>query len=638
MNTLRTHIAACVLLLWPGWTLAQQTQAAAESAAQAATPGGNNKPARKVTDKDRRRATKLFLEATKLYQKEQFDAALRDYKQAAALDPGNQNFAAAAEVARSHEVTDLIQTAAKARIKGDSSAERAALEKAAQLDPRNIQIAEHLRQMADDVAASRTSPLYDEQLRSLGPAPSLEPTAGKNSFHLKADRRQVIQTVFRSFGIDASVDQTVTGPPVRFDMDDATFDKAMEAVNLVTDSFTVPLDAHRALVAKDTRENRQQFMRQEFETVYLGGMSTTEMTDIGNMAKNVFQMQQVAVQQSAGTMTVRASTDKLNAFNATLRELLAGRSQVLLDVRLIQLVHNNNRNTGVVPPQQITAFNVYAEEQAILNQNQQLVQQIISSGLAAPGDTLAILGILLASGQVSSSLFQNGIALFGGGLTLSGVSPPPATLNLSLNSSESRELDDLQMHLGDGEEGTIKAGSRYPIESSQYSNLGTTGINIPGLTTAGTSGSLSSLLSQLNEGAQTIPQVQYQDLGLQFKATPRVLRSGEVALTMDLQISALAGSSINGLPILNNRNYSGVATLKEGSGVVIVSQVDKEESRALTGLPGLTEIPGLNNITDKDVTRNYASLLIIVTPHVIRSTQAPGHTPMLRIARGQMTP
>ena len=185
----------------------------------------------------------------------------------------------------------------------------------------------------------------------------------------------------------------------------------------------MPLDAHRALVASDTRENRQQYMREELETVYLGGLTTAEMTEVGNLAKNVFQVQQVVVQQSSGTLTIRAPTDKLNAFNATLRELLDGQSQVLLDVRLIQLAHTNERNTGVQLPQQITAFNVYAEEQSILNQNQALVQQIISSGLAAPGDTLAILGILLASGQVSSSLFQNGIALFGGGLTQSGVSP-----------------------------------------------------------------------------------------------------------------------------------------------------------------------------------------------------------------------
>ncbi len=88
---------------------------------------------------------------------------------------------------------------------------------------------------------------------------------------------------------------------------------------------------------------------------------------------------------------------------------------MLLDVRLIQLAQLNQRNIGVQLPQQVTAFNVYSEEQAILNANQALVQQIIASGLAAPGDTLAILGILLASGQVSSAIFSNGFVLVGGG-------------------------------------------------------------------------------------------------------------------------------------------------------------------------------------------------------------------------------
>jgi type II secretory pathway component GspD/PulD (secretin) len=149
---------------------------------------------------------------------------------------------------------------------------------------------------------------------------------------------------------------------------------------------------------------------------------------------------------------------------------------------------------------------------------------------------------------------------------------------------------------------------------------------------------LSSLLSQANSGQQTIPQIEYQDLGLTFKATPRVTREGEVALTMDLKITALGGSALNGVPILNNRSYSGVARVKEGSGVVLVSAVDKEESHALSGWPGLTEVPGLNTVTNTDVQRNYASLVIIVTPHVIRGTQAAGHSPMLRIERGQSTP
>ncbi len=184
---------------------------------------------------------------------------------------------------------------------------------------------------------------------------------------------------------------------------------------------------------------------------------------------------------AADTITLRAPAGDLNAFNATMRDLLDGQNQVMLEVRLIQVAHTNMRNTGVQPPQSITAFNVYAEEQSILNANQALVQQIISSGLAAPGDTLAILGLLLASGQVSSSLFKNGIALFGGGITESALSPGgPGTLNFNLNSSDSRLLDNIQLRLGDGEAGTLKLGEKYPIQTSAFSSALPGLPNIPG--------------------------------------------------------------------------------------------------------------------------------------------------------------
>ena len=209
----------------------------------------------------------------------------------------------------------------------------------------------------------------------------------------------------------------------------------------------------------------------------------------------------------------------------------------------------------------MTAFNVYAEEQSFLNANQALVQQIISSGLAAPGDTLAILAILLASGQVSSSLLQNGVILFGGGLTLSGITPQPFTANLNLNSSDSRELDNFQLRLRDGEDGTLKSGTRYPIETSSFSSVGASNLNIPGLNLPGTSSSLSSILGSLGGATPNIPMIQYEDLGLTLKATPSIMRSGDVALKIDMKISALAGSAINGVPILANRAWTGVVTV-----------------------------------------------------------------------------
>ncbi len=606
---------------------------AAQRAAQDAPPASATKQQKSPSNRDQRRAAKLFIEATKLFEKEQFEPAMRDYEQAAILDPANRDYSMAAQVARSHSVTALIQSAAKARLRGDSGAARAALQQAQELDPKNAQVAEHLQEFADYIGADQSRSLYADDSDKLGEAPVLAPVDGLHSFHLHTDARQLIQSVYRAYGIEATVDQSVSATTAKLDLDDVTFKQAIQAVSLVTNSFWVPLDEHRALVAKDTRLNREQFLRLEMETVYLSGLSSAEMTEVDNVAKNVFDAQHAALDPTSGTLTVRAPSQTISAFNATLTDLLGGRPQVLLEVKMIQIAHNNQRNTGAQLPQQITAFNVYSEEQAILNANQALVQQIIASGLAAPGDSLAILGILLASGQVSSSLFSNGIALFGGGTTLSGLSPQPATLNLNLNSSDSRELDDFQLRLGDGEEGTVRAGTRYPILTSSYSSLGIGASSIPGLTAAGSSTSLQSLLSSISGAGSTIPQIQYQDLGLTLKATPKVMRSGDVALTLDMKITALAGQQINNVPVLNNRSYSGVATIKEGSAVVVASELDRSESRALSGTPGITEVPGLSNLTANDTQKNYATLLIIMTPHLVRGPKESGHSPMFRVER-----
>jgi Flp pilus assembly secretin CpaC len=281
----------------------------------------------------------------------------------------------------------------------------------------------------------------------------------------------------------------------------------------------------------------------------------------------------------------------------------------------------------------MSAFNVAAEEQSLLSQNESLVQQIISSGLASANNPLEIIAILIASGDVSSSLFSSGLALFGGGLTESALVPGTTKFNLSLNTSDSRELDEIELRMEDGQDETIKEGERYPIQTSSFSAPSIP--SIPGLTGAGASSSLTSLLSSLGSAAPAIPMIQYEDLGLNLKMTPKVLRDGDVALTIDLKLDALSGTLIDGNPVLDNRAYSGTVTLREGEASVVSTEVDKFQSQAISGTPGISEIPGLNNITDKDMQKNYATLVIVMTPHVIRGPQAAGHTAMIRVERSE---
>lgn len=628
-------LAALLMLLAASTCFAQPAQTGDKPAsAQIAAPAQKTEPAKHVSNSDRRRAAKLYLASSKLFLDEKFEEAMKGYAKASALDPDNADYSLAISVARSHAVTALIQAAAKDRLHGDASGARIALGHALELEPGNIQVNQHLFELGDDALHGLTRPLYDQGAAKAGDAVELVTAKGVHSFHLNADQRQIIQLVFRSYGVDTTIDDSIRANPVRLDVDDASFEQATRIVGLVTTSFYVPLDAHRVLVARDTRDNRMRFTRMELETVYFSGLDKDQLNDVVTLAKNVFDVQQAAAEATAGTVTVRAPDQTLKAFNATMSELLDGRNQVMLDVRMFQLAHTSTRNTGVQPPQSISAFNVYSQEQSILNANQSLVQQIVSSGLASPNDPLAILLILAASGQVSSSLFSNGFALFGGGLTQSALSTSPATLNLNLNSSDSRELDQMELRLGDGEAATMRTGSRYPIQTSSFSSLGASTSTIAGLTSAGTSGSLSSLLASYSGSVPNVPQVEYQDLGLTLKATPKVMRDDDVALTIDLKIDALSGTSINGNPVLNNRAWSGVVTLKKGEAVEVVSELDRSESRAVSGTPGISEIPGLNNLTGKDTQKNYATLLIVITPHVIRGTQAAGHSPMMRIESG----
>ena len=616
----------------------QTAQTAQESSPANSTPAQSVKH---VRGSARRRAAKEYLAASKLFLAGNFEQARAGFERAARLDPTNANYAQAAQVARDHEVTVLLQQSAKDRLQRNEAAARGALLRAYDLEPKNFEVSEHLDELGAEVAHAQLQPLYSGIQDQLGGPVKVEYAPGQKSFHTRGTQRDVIEQVFKAYGVEAMMDQSVGTDFVHLDLGDATFDEATRALDLATNTFYVPLDAHRVLVARNTPQNRQQFMRLSLETVDLPSLSSDALSAVTNLAKNIFGAQDAvsySPDKTGGRLVLRAPQQDLEAFNATIRQLLDGSSQVMLDVRMIQVAHTHGTNTGVTPPQAITAFNVYAEEQALLNQNQALVQQIISSGLAAPGDTLAILGILLASGQVSSPLLSQGFALFGGGLTLSGLSWGPTTANLALNSSDSRQLDNVEMRLGDDQDGMLKLGTRYPIETSSYSSLSPTIPSIPGLTSPGSSSGLGSLLAGLTGSIPTVPQVQYQDIGLTLKVHPRVLRNGNVALSLDMTLDSLAGQSVNGLPVLNNRSYTGVVMLRQGGAAVVGGDIDESESRALTGWPGLSELPGMNNVTDKNLQQNYATLLIVITPHVVRGTQAAGHSPMFKVVDTRSAP
>jgi len=577
-------------------------------------------PLDKAAIRNQRDAAKLYLKGVHLLEQEQPEAAFEALDKASDLDSANPTYKRAAELARQSSITHLVQSSVHLAERGDNAAAHDSLLRAQILDPASPVVLQHLHQLADAVQGApigtRAAAPLDAQMAP-GSASPLQPSRARQSFHLRTSQPQAIDQVFRAFGIIATVDPSVQNRPVRIDADNATFEQAMDLLALTTHTFYEPVDPHRVLVTMDTRDNRNQLQSMQMETISLPGLSSAELTDIGNLARNVFDAQQSSVEPTAGTMTLRAPTRTIQAFNQTISQLVMGRSQLDLDVKIIQIAHTSARETGVTAFQQTGAYNALSEVNSIIAANQSAVQQILATGLVANDTTLTnkieIVLILLAAGQLSGPPFNQGLIGFGNGITGSILAVSPATLTMSLNSSDTRILDDVHLRLADQETGTIRTGQRYPIESSQYSSLAV------------------AAAASVGASNQIVPQIQYEDLGLTLKATPKIMRSADVALTLDLKIEALGGSSLNDIPILNNQSMSGVLTLREGETAVLLSDLNRQESRALSGNPGVADIPGLEDINDVQKNVNIARLLILVTPSVVRDMNPAGSGPILKI-------
>src|SRR5271156_5516360 len=564
-----------------------------------------------------RAAQKFYVRGVHAVEKGDVDAAEKAFAKASKADPSNHEYALDWQIARQHMVTKLIQDADKARITGHPEAARADLARALEMDPKNPEVAQHI----DDLANINQAPSdSDSVFATLAPPIELAPKPGKQSFHFRSTEEDVVRRVVEAYGLKMVDDGSLATKTIRFDADDVDFPLAAHLLNLATNSFMVPLDPVRVLVAKESKENHDKYDRLALETLRLPGLTATEFSDMTNLARNVLGVQQTAAQPELGNLTVRAPVANLRALNETLADLLDGKSEVLLDVKIYEVENTKTTLYGIQLPQTTTVFNVSTELNSVISQNASLVQQIISSGLAQAGDLAAIAAILIASGEVSSSILTQPFATFGGGQTLTGLTSNGVNGNLSFNAADTRSLNQVQIRLDDNSEGTVRSGTRYPITTSSYSSIASSSVSIPGITSAGLSGILSGLgisASSLSS-AQPIPQVQYEDLGLTLKVTPRIGRNDDVVLKLDLKIQALQGASLNGLPVLTNRSYTADIHLVSGASALVVGDLSRQESNAVSGTPGLTELQGFTALSSTTKEYDVSNLAILVTPHLIR--------------------
>jgi general secretion pathway protein D len=577
-------------------------------------------------------AEDAYLAGARLLDHDDVSAAEIQFDKAAKLNPANSDYAMAYSITHQRHITELVRQSGKARLLGQNEKAETLLAEARLLDPQNNIVGQGVDPGGlPRVFHPKIEPWIREGPAIAGPV-TLLPNPGPKSFHLHADEQDVIQQVLLSYGITATFDESVPRQDLRFDLEDSPYQQAIPILLGMAHLFAVPLDAKSVLIAKDTPENRQRLERQLQETIYLPGMTNEQMDEFGNVVRNVFDVKQLTVDKAADTLVIRAPQETLSYINLTLADLIDGGSEVMIDLKLYSVDKTNQRNIGAQLPQQIGLYNVNAAAQSLVASNQSIVNQAIAQGLIPAGSSnITIALALIASGLVQSTLLSNTVGFFGGGLTTTGVTTNqnPA-FNLALTSSDTRALNDIQLRVGDRQPATFRIGQRYPITTATYSTASPTqtsalaNVSINGVSAA-------SLLNSAVGSPITIPQIQYEDLGLTLKATPVVQRSGAIKMHIDLKIEALTGGSVNAIPILNSQQFASDVTVDDGDTALMVSSLTKNESASLSGYPVLADLPGFQTATaDKTITTNSSDLLLLITPHVTR--RRPNITAGPRIA------
>ena len=604
-----------------GWAQSPPVPAPPSAPAATSSPG---KPVQATSTtaskRDAQAADNAYLAGARLVVKNDLAGAERQFQKAVKLDPANNDYALALALTHQRHVTGLVQEAGKARLLGQREKADTLLAEAALLDPENTLVSQHRDPgLPLSVFHPEIEPWIHDAPAIAGPI-TLQPRAKAQSFHIKSDEQDVLRQVLAGYGIRAVFDQSVARENFRFDLDDATYQGAVPILLNMTHLFAVPLDSTSVFIAKDTAENRQRLERQLQETIYIPGMTNQEMDELGNVVRNVFDVKQLTVEKSSGSLVLRAPEDTLTYINLTLADLIDGGSQVMIELKLYSVDRTNQRNIGGQVPQQIGIYSVASAAGDLVNSNQSLVTQAIAQGLVPAGaSNITIALALIASGLVQSALLSSTVGFFGGGLTQTGVTTNQnLAFNLALTASDTRALDDIQIRVGDRQTATFRVGERYPITTATYSS-GLSG-NASGLSNVSINGvSAASLLNSAVGTSVSIPEIQYEDIGLTLKTTPTVQKSGAIKMHVDLKIEALTGGSLDNIPLLNSQQYTSDVTVDDGDTAMMASSLSKSEAAAISGLAGLGELPGFQTaLADTTTNTTASSLILLITPHVTR--------------------
>jgi len=133
--------------------------------------------------------------------------------------------------------------------------------------------------------------------------------------------------------------------------------------------------------------------------------------------------------------------------------------------------------------------------------------------------------------------------------------------------------------------------------------------------------------SRITESGTTLSTIQYEDVGINLYVTPRINPDGFVRLEVEPEISSLSESTVQvsegvNAIIVNNRSAKTTVTVQDGHTIIIGGLITTKDENREDKVPFLGDLPLLGDLFKASkIINERTELLIILTPHVLRTTE-----------------
>jgi general secretion pathway protein D len=524
--------------------------------------------------------------------RQNYEAAYEFFKQAYDLRPKDLRYRSAFQRTRFEAAASIVHRGQKLRDQGELDQAVAEFRKALEIDP-SLFVAQQELERTLEMINNKENP----QPQAAGPPNALEKMVRDAAGPVElasisnapitvklTDKADIVyRTIGQLAGINVLFDPDYVPKQIKVELNGVTLEQALEIAALESRTFWRPVTPNTIFVAQDTPAKRKELEQSVLKTFYLTNLSQpTELQDVVNAIRAVLDVQRVQQLLSQNALVVRGTPDQIALAEKLVEDLDKARPEVIIDIDVMQISKDKSRTLGLSPP---TSATVALQS----NINNSTSTSNTTTGVTTPTTTNSNGIELNTLGYLNATDFQ--------------VTIPSANLSAIMGDTDTKMIQSPQIRALDNQKASLKIGERLPVATGSFQpGIGGVGIN-PLVNT----------------------QFQYIDVGVNIDVTPHIHVDRDVTMKISMEISSEIGqTSIGGItqPIIGQKKVDlGEIRLKDGETSLIGGIMDDSQTKSLSGIPGLAQIPILRYLFGQvQQDHEQDETVFAITPHIIRGT------------------